>query len=233
MSNKITNPLLKQLISEIANKANEGRITNINWQSLTEAKKKKGVKEAAEEKKKDSLPKLPPLGGADEKPEAAPDSADKPETPDAGGAADKAPDAEKPTDAPAEPTEPAQPEASPEDAEKAQADAVKAKAELEKAKAEKDKAEKEIKKQSYVKLSSGAGTQFLLGKILNQAFKTNTIDALASEMVQKLKIETPEDMTSFSEDTAQYRVIPGMTELLASMKTMATKQPEEPTEETP
>jgi hypothetical protein len=52
-------------------------------------------------------------------------------------------------------------------------------------------------------------------------------------MVQKLKIQTPEDMVSFSEDTAQLRVLPGMPELLASMKTMATKQTDAPTEETP
>ena len=50
-------------------------------------------------------------------------------------------------------------------------------------------------------------------------------------MVQKLKITTPEDMNAFSEETATYRVIPGMPELLSSMKTMATKQ-EQP-EETP
>ena len=119
-----------------------------------------------------------------------------------------------------------------EDSDQAQADAAEAKAELEKAKAEKDQAEKEIKKHSYIKLGSGAGTQFLLGKILDHAFKTNTIDALASEMVQKLKITTPEDMNAFSEETATYRVIPGMPELLSSMKTMATNQPET-SEETP
>ncbi len=221
MNNKITNPLLKQLISEIAGKANEGRIVNINWQTLSETKKK--VSEAGEKKsnKKEEMPELPPLGGGiDEKPDPAPEEK---ETPDTGNPADEAPADEKPTDAPAEP----------EDAEQAKADAVKAKAELEKAKAEKDQAEKEIKKQSYIKLGSGAGTQFLLGKILNHAFKANTIDSLASEMVQKLKIQTPEDMASFSEDTAQFRVLPGMPELLTAMKTMATKQPEEPSTETP
>lgn len=227
MNNKISNPVLKQLISEIANKANEGRITNLSWKTINEAKR--GVKEAVEEKKpeeKDELPELPPLGGADENPTAEP-KGDAGTKPDAALAADKAPAAEKP----AAPTEPAAD--TEEDAEKAKADAVKAKAELEKAKAEKDQAEKEIEKHTYIKLGSGAGTQFLLGKILDHAFKTNTIDSLASEMVQKLKIQTPEDMVAFSEDTAQYRVLPGMAELLSSMKTMATNQPEQSSEETP
>lgn len=217
MDNKITNPLLKQIISNIANKANEGRMKDINWNALSQPKK---ILKEVEKSEKD---KLPDLGGADEKP-----TTDK-SAPDTG-------EAEKDLGADKSPEEPAAPEAEADtgkDAEKAQADAVKAKAELEKAKAEKDQAEKEIKKQSYVKLGSGAGTQFLLGKILDQAFKTNTIDALASEMVQKLKIQTPEDMVSFSEDTAQLRVLPGMPELLASMKTMATKQPDASTEETP
>lgn len=229
MNNNISNPLLKQLISEIANKANEGRITNVSWKTINEGKKKKIVKEAdeADKDKKEDLPELPPLGGQDEKPKAEPASG-KGEKPTGAPAADKAPAAEKKP----EPT-PEQPDSSEEDAEKAKADAVKAKAELEKAKAEKDQAEKEIKKHSYVKLGSGAGTQFLLTKILDHAFKTNTIDSLASEMVQKLKIQTPEDMTAFSEDTAQYRVLPGMPELLSSMKTMATKQPEQSSEETP
>ena len=231
MNNKITNPFLKQLISGISQKATQGRITDIGWNVLEEAKKNKKVvkktlkKEAIGDKKKeepaadtgdekaDGLPALdaapeaeksaPDAPKADAKDAAAPDAAA--ETPDAGGE---------------------------EDADKAQADAAEAKAELEKAKAEKDQAEKEIKKHSYIKLGSGAGTQFLLGKILDHAFKTNTIDALAGEMVQKLKITTPEDMNAFSEETATYRVIPGMPELLSSMKTMATKQAEQP-EETP
>jgi len=124
-------------------------------------------------------------------------------------------------------------EVSPEDSEQARADAAKSKAELEAAKAEKDRAEKEIKQQSYIKLGSHAGTQFLLSKILDHAFKTNTIDSLAGEFVQKLKIQTPEDLAAFSEDSASYRVLPGFPELLASMKAMATKQPDSAdTEET-
>jgi hypothetical protein len=230
MNNKITNPFLKQLISGISQKATQGRITDIGWNVLEEAKKnkkvvKKTLKKEADEKKKEEpatdagdekeggLPALDDAPAADAKAPAADAKADAKDTadPDAGA---ETPDA-----------------GGEEDAEEAQADAAEAKAELEKAKAEKDQAEKEIKKHSYIKLGSGAGTQFLLGKILDHAFKTNTIDALAGEMVQKLNITTPEDMNAFSEETATYRVIPGMPELLSSMKTMATKQ-EQP-EETP
>jgi len=238
MNNKITNPFLKQLISGISQNANQGRITDIGWNVLEEAKKnkkvvKKTVKKEADEKKKpaDDVDSL--LGGdggedADQsgggaKPNASGGAADEK---GAAGTGEQSPDEIAP-EAGAEAPE----DGGEEDSDKAQADAVEAKAELEKAKAEKDQAEKEIKKHSYIKLGSGAGTQFLLGKILDHAFKTNTIDALAGEMVEKLKITTPEDMNAFSEETATYRVIPGMPELLSSMKTMATKQ-EQP-EETP
>ena len=195
------------------------------------------VKEADEKKKpEDDLDSLlgkggeeTPTGGKDEEPTNEPKA--KEDGKDAGaGAPPDGGEEDTGADAPAGLGD--EEGAGAEDSEEAQADAAEAKAELEKAKAEKDQAEKEIKKHSYIKLGSGAGTQFLLGKILDHAFKTNTIDALAGEMVQKLKITTPEDMNAFSEETATYRVIPGMPELLSSMKTMATKQAEQP-EETP
>jgi hypothetical protein len=50
-------------------------------------------------------------------------------------------------------------------------------------------------------------------------------------MVDKLKVQTPEDMDEFSEDVVTYMTIPGMPELISSMKTLATKQPEAPAEE--
>jgi hypothetical protein len=230
MNNKITNPLLKQLISEIAGKSKEGRM-NISWGALKESNNfvKKEADEKDKENKKDapadkegndSIEGLPPLEGpkTDSPDRSGPDKAGK-EAPKAEPAA---PDAEKSVG-----------DDSGEESEKAQADAVKAKAELEKAKAEKDQAEKELKKHSYVKLQSSGGLQFMLGKILNSAFKTNTVDALASEMVQKLKISTPEDATAFEEDMAMYKNIPGMVDLLSSIKGMAVKQPEAPTEEEP
>jgi len=243
MNDKINNPFLKQIISEIACKTTEGRIVNVGWGSLTEAKKKKKLlrKEASNNKpaddseedrgeEKPQLPKLdstvPPADPMTKGPKTA-FGKPAPESPE------EAPPSE-PEGAPEEPAPEPAPEASPEDAEAAQADAVTAKAELEKAKAEKNKAEKEIAQQSYIKLNSNAGIQFLLGKVLDHAFKTNTIDALAGEMVQKLKIQTPEDMNAFLEETAPWRVIPGMPELLVAMKSMATKQaptPEQPEEE--
>ena len=288
MSNKITNPFLKQLISGISQKATQGRITGVDWNVIEEAKKnkkvaKKTLKKEGDEKKPSQQPEdryeweddpyhsrqfeksdvswreydmdmnpesyrvkeadekknpaddagdekdaggLPPLGGKDEaptnEPKAKAGGKDAGAPPD-GGKEDAGADAPAGLDDKEGGTE--------EDSEEAQADAAEAKAELEKAKAEKDQAEKEIKKHSYIKLGSNSGTQFLLGKILDHAFKTNTIDALAGEMVQKLKITTPEDINAFSEETASYRVIPGFPELLSSMKTMATKQPEETEEE--
>ena len=288
MSNKITNPFLKQLISGISQKATQGRITGVDWNVIEEAKKnkkvaKKTLKKESDEKKPSQQPEdryeweddpyhsrqfeksdvswreydmkmnpesyrvkeadeknkpeddagdekdaggLPPLGGKDEaptnEPKAKAGGKDAGAPPD-GGKEDAGTDAPTGLDDKEGGAE--------EDSEEAQADAAEAKAELEKAKAEKDQAEKEIKKHSYIKLGSNSGTQFLLGKILDHAFKTNTIDALAGEMVQKLKITTPEDINTFSEETASYRVIPGFPELLSSMKTMATKQPEETEEE--
>jgi hypothetical protein len=289
MSNKITNPFLKQLISGISQKATQGRITGVDWNILEEAKKnkkvaKKTLKKEGDEKKPSQQPEdryewendpyhsrqfeksdvswreydkkmnpesyrvkeadekknpaddageedaggLPPLGGKDEAPTNEPKANAGGKDADAGAPPDGGKE-DAGTDAPAGLD--AEEGGAEEDSEEAQADAAEAKAELEKAKAEKDQAEKEIKKHSYIKLGSNSGTQFLLGKILDHAFKTNTIDALAGEMVQKLKITTPEDINAFSEETASYRVIPGFPELLSSMKTMATKQPEETEEE--
>ena len=214
MNNKITNPLLKQLISEISNKTAEGRITGVSWAVIEEAKKKKKVNEA----EKDPADEL--LGGDKEGGEDAP----TPEQPTAEKGAEPKKDAGADT-AKADKVG-AEEVGGEEDVEKAQADATKAKAELEKAKAEKDQAEEELEKQSYIKLKSGSGIQFLLGKILNQAFKSNTIDALASEMVQKLNIKTADDVDSFEVDNTASKALPGMANLIASMKAMATKQPE-------
>lgn len=291
MSNKITNPFLKQLISGISQKATQGRITGVDWNVIEEAKKnkkvaKKTLKKESDEKKPSQQPedryeweddpyhsrqfeksdvswreydmKMNPesyrVKEADEKKKPADDvdsllgdlggggdddqtggssAPEKKAGTNAGAANPKGADGagEQSPDAADQEAGDEDPDAGgEEDSEEAQADAAEAKAELEKAKAEKDQAEKEIKKHSYIKLGSNAGTQFLISKILDHAFKTNTIDALAGEMVQKLKIATPQDISTFSEETASYRVIPGFPELLSSMKTMATKQPEETSE---
>jgi hypothetical protein len=237
MNNKITNPYLKQLLSEISNNANKNRLSDLSWEAIYEARKKKSVKKEQDEKPKDPADDL--LGGEDAQTQTG-ETPDEPkkdtgatdQTPAAGAEpADKASAApEAGGDAGADQALGGE-DAGEEETEKAKADAAKAKAELEKAKAEKEAAEKEIKKHKYVKLSSSGGTQFLLGKIIDHAFKTNTIDALAAEMVDKLKVQTPEDMDAFSEDVVTYMTIPGMPELISSMKTLATKQPEAPAEE--
>jgi hypothetical protein len=234
MNNKITNPYLKQLLSEISNNANKNRLSDLSWEAIYEARKKKGVKKEQDEKKKDAPAEdpaaepaaepaggdLPPLGGSDEKTKNT-------------GAAKPAPAAgAKPTDkadaAPKAGADAGTEDTGEDEAEQAKADAAKAKAELEKAKAEKEEAEKEIEKNQYVTIGSSGGTQFLLSKVLDHAFKSNTIDSLAAEMVDKLKVQTPEDMDAFSEDVVTYMTIPGMPELISSMKTLATKQPEAP-----
>lgn len=218
MNNKISNPLLKQLISEIANKANEGRITNISWGVIDEAKKKKALTKEANEKKPTNDKEKPTN-------KTTLDTAQDFEKEKVGVPNLDADPKKGADDAATEPSE----KTSPEDPEKAKEDASKAKAELEKAKAEKAAAEKELEQHKYVKLSSGGGIKFLLGKAVEHAFKAGEIDSLAGEMVDKLKIKTPDDMSSFSEDVVTYMSIPGMPELIDSMRTMATEQPETPT----
>ena len=226
------NPFLKQLLSEISSNATSGRLNDYSWGALNEAKKKKkSVKEANVAPKKDAPTEEAPPAEEPAAPEGEAAPTDSAPEADAGGLPPLG--GEAPADAGAEaPAADAAPEASPEDAEgeadKAQDDATAAKAELEKAKAEKDQAEKDIKKHSYVQLGSSAGTHFLLGKIIDHAFKTNSIDALATEMVGKLKVQTPEDFSNFSEELSPYKGIPGVSELLSSMKGMATKQAEAP-----
>ena len=73
----------------------------------------------------------------------------------------------------------------------------------------------------------------MIGKILGQAFKTNTVDALASEMAQKLKITTPTDADLFEKDMALYKSIPGMVELIAAVKDLAVEEPKAPEEKSP
>jgi hypothetical protein len=240
------NPFLKQLISNIASKTNEGRITELTWGTLNEARKKKGVKEGNVIKQKSAKPKQDDEAAQDKSSDdvvpqgAEPEGEQAPKVdPLKGGSAPDMPplDGQGKDQAPiggdetggekgGEVSTPIASEEPSEDSDQAQADAAKAKAELEKAKAEKDQAEKEIKKQSYIHLVSSPGVHFLLAKLVDHAFKTNTIDSLASEMTNKLKIQTPEEYTNFAEEMAPFKSIPGVAELLASMKGMATKQPD-------
>lgn len=241
MNKQIDNPFLRQIVTNISEKANAGRMVDINWGVLTESRKKKtklvskGIEEANIIKQKSEKPKVDDTP-ADEKPaddvvpqgaEPEGDQAPKVDPLKGGSAPDLPPMDSKGEEAPVSDKEEAPAsEDNPEDADQAQADAAKANAELEKAKAEKDQAEKELKKQSYIHLVSNAGVHFLLAKLVDHAFKTNTIDSLASEMTGKLKIQTPEEYANFAEEMAPYKGIPGVAELLASMKGMASKQPD-------
>lgn len=229
--NKINNPYLKQLISEIASKTAEGRITGVSWGLIDETKRKKSLKKEADEKKKEAPAEepssdtggLPPLGGADETPKDAPKDAPKDTPKDT--MADKEPSSEK--DPSPKPDAAPAADAGQEDVEKAKEDSAKAKAELEKEKAETDKAKSDLKKQSYVKLSSHEGTGYLLQNVLNNALKQGgTIDALAADMVQKLKIQTQDDAENFANDVAEYMTMPGMAQLVSSIKPLTKKKPE-------
>lgn len=225
MNNKITNPYLKQLISEISDKTVKGRIVDVSWKVIEESKKRGKLKKEADAKSKNistdkekaskdgtsPLPQNPPakdtkVAGLGDVPST--EQSAKTDLPSL-DSAPQDPAAEKPS------------EKGPEgaaDVEKAKADATKAKAELEKAKAEKDQAEKEIEQQSHVKLTSKAGVNFLLRKIIGDALKTNSIDAFAAELVDKLKLKDENDYALFVNEMAPFRIIPGIGELLASMK---------------
>ncbi len=211
MNNKITNPLLKQLISEIASKANEGRF-GYNL-----------VKEA-DAKKEDPLGDiLGGEGGGEGEKQAVPSAAPS-----------AAPKAQASKDAATAPsTDAAADEAGAEDPKELEADAAKKKAEVEKAKADLKKAEDELEQNAYIKLKSDSGVKYMIGKIIGQSFKTNTIDALASEMAQKLKITTPNDADLFEKDMALYKSIPGMVELIAAIKELAVEEPKAPEEKSP
>lgn len=219
MNNKISNPFLKQLISEISNKTTQGRITDVAWGSLTEGKKKKALK-------KEAAPQPP-------EEEPAPEEADKdaPPAPKANVAGlGDVPSTEQSdqSDLPAidaQPQDAVPDSGGEEEVDKAKEDAVKAKAELEKAKAEKDQAEKEIEQQSHVKLVSKAGVNFLLGKIIGSAVQTNSVDAFAAELVDKLKLETEEDYASFANEMAPFRIIPGIGGLLTAVKSLVGVTP--------
>jgi hypothetical protein len=222
MNNKISNPFLKQLISEISNKTNQGRMTDVVWGSLTEGKKKKTLKkEAAPQPKEEPAPEE---AGEETPQNETPPAQENPPAPNANvaglGDVPSTEEADQ-TDLPpmdAGPQGDATADGGEEEVDKAKEDAVKSKAELEKAKAEKDQAEKEIEQQSHVKLVSKAGVTFLLSKIIGGAVQTNSVDAFAAELVDKLKLETEEDYASFANEMAPFRIIPGVGELLTAVK---------------
>jgi hypothetical protein len=224
------NPYLKQLLTEIASKATVGR-NNLSWKTLEESRKKKkkaiALKEVEDEKdEKDKEPEATSLEPKPAKDNAAPidKSSDigvdsNKESPPGGKPSAPAPEA------PAEAPEEKAPEEAPgEEVDKAKEDALSAQAELEKAKAEKSDAEKELDNQSYIHLISSGGVSFLLGKLVDHAFKTNTIDALATEMVDKLKVKTQDEFKLLSDEMIPFKNIPGVADLLSSMGGIVGKQ---------
>lgn len=215
------NPVLKQILKDIGGHASQGRL-NINWGVVAESRNRM-VSEAApapDDEKPDEKDTLPDLPADDKAPEAKAPESQKPAAPAAASKDNKpsAPDAETPA------------KEGGEDVDAAKEDAEKAKAELEKAKAEKDQAEQELEQNAYVKLNTPSGVSFLLGKLIGHAFQTNSMDALAGEFVNKLKITNPEDFQLFSNDMIPYKNIPGMVEFLDSVKTLASTGKQEPTE---
>lgn len=233
MNNKISNPFLKQLISEIATKTNQGRLSDVSWSVIEERKKRKYIKKEAEEKPADTLP---PLGGEDEPTKQTPPAPENPPAKDtqaaglgdvnateqeAGGEeAPKAdPAAEEPAAAGGEGEAPTE-----DNVQQAKADAVKAQAELEKAEAEKEEAEQEIEKKSIVNITSRPGVTYLLKKLIKDAVvDNNKIDALGIDMADQLNIKTPEDYAIFSDQLAPFKTIPGINRLLSSIKTAASQ----------
>lgn len=220
------NTVLQQILKDIGSRATQGRI-NLNWGVVTEARKHK-VREAAPEVKKDEpTDELPELDPSAKVPEA-PKDVKKPTEPDAEGSKD-VPNEKPDNSAEPKPVDAPETDAG-EDVDAAKEDAEKAKAELEKAKAEKDQAEQELEQNAYVKLNSPSGVSFLLGKLIGHAFQTNSMDALAGEFVNKLKITNPEDFQLFSDDMIPYKNIPGMVEFLDSVKSLSASGKQEPTE---
>jgi hypothetical protein len=239
------NLALQQIIKGISAKSNIGRV-DISWGSLNEAKKRKGkVREATpaapapteEEPVDPNAPPAPPAPAAPVAP-AAPDAASPAEDPMAGlpdiGGDAPAPDADAAPDAPAtdaspdveEPTaDDAEPEATEDDVDAEKEKGEKVNAELEKAKAETDQAKKELENNAYVKLNTPTGISYLLRKLVDRAVKTNTLDSLASDFTQKLKISEPEDFKTFSDDMIPYKNIPGIAEFLAKVQSLATSKP--------
>lgn len=242
------NLALQQIIKGISAKSNIGRV-DISWGSLNEAKKRKGkVREAApaaatpeEEPVDPNAPPAPaaaPVPAAPVAPAAAPDASAPVEDPMAGlpdiGGDAPAPDADAAPDAPAtdaspdgeEPTaDDAEPDATEDDVDAEKEKGAEVNAELEKAKAETDQAKKELENNAYVKLNTPTGISYLLRKLVDRAVKTNTLDSLASDFTQKLKISEPEDFKTFSDDMIPYKNIPGIAEFLAKVQSLATSKP--------
>ena len=176
MSNKISNPFLKQLISGISKKANEGRINDISWCTLSEARA--SIKtEAGEKDVPDAEDTEDPLAGAEG------DAGAEGEDPLAGAGAEGE-EGEDP-DAIAAKT--------------AQTNAQRAANS-----AELNQAKKKLETtKPYIELDSTNGIRFLLSKVLDHAFNTRTIDTFSKDMMTALNVKTKSDVSSFVKDHLQ------------------------------
>lgn len=212
MNNKKFNPVLRQIISEITNNAKTGRL-NLDWRLLNEAEK----------------PADDPLAvDAAAAPEAAPQAV---AAPAAGAQAGAAPAAAP--QAGAAPAAGAQagaaPAADPAAAGTGDAEAEKIKKAADEKGDEVKKAKEELEKKSYVKLNSNAGVKYLLDKVVGDAFKSNTIDDLAHDMANKLKIVTKSDVEVFEKDAGlgKWNTVKGMPDLINTLKEIAVEDPED------
>ena len=84
-------------------------------------------------------------------------------------------------------------------------------------------AEKEIENVSSIRLTSKSGVSFLLGKILDNALKTNRLDSLANEFSTSLKIDSPEGFENFRNNTIQFTNLKGYPKLLDAIKSLISK----------
>jgi type IV secretory pathway VirB10-like protein len=212
-------PYLKQILSEIAQHANSGRLQADGKSLLSEGKfrpTKKSLRERAlgeagkpEEDTGDELDTA--LDSAKDVPAEAPPPPAKKDAP-----APKAPAAPAP----------AAPEASADTAEKeaqakqAQADAASAEADVEKAKADTAQAEKDVVEQGHIKLGSVPGISFLLTNVITPALRDNTLDGLAQKFVDGLKIDDAQKMEAFKQETTLFRKVKGFQQLVDSMSTI-------------
>lgn len=207
---KSNNPYLKQIITEISKKALTGRLD----ENLKPVKSLYEVEDDAEEASKDSDADV----GADR-------DDDQEKSMDTDAASNKKNTKEAPKkDKTTKKDSKLEKDNSEEEVEAEKEKATKAKAELEKAKAEKQAAEKEIEKQSYVRLNTSSGVRYMISKIIAPAFEGNTVDSLANDMIEKLNITDEERFKKFSSDVAQYTNIPGMVNLLSSMKNIVNSK---------
>ena len=218
------NKTLNQIISEIASRANTGRL-DISWDAIN---RKRILSEGAlnvnnqndEDKDEEKDTDKETADSVDPIDKLLGDSGKEDAEKDTGGTQDAT--TKDTTKTTKDTTKDDSVDNSEEsiDADKKDASVLNAKAEV--AKAEKAAAEQELEDNSYLKLNSNGGLSFLLQKILDGAFKTNTIDALASEFSSKLRITNQDDYNVFADDMIPFNTIPGMPELLSSIQTKIT-----------